>query len=156
MPTVDTSNSYVTEAEATTYFANRLYADAWASATAEDKQKALLMARTLLDFHIIWSGYPTDDTQPLQWPRIGVTGIALDAVPESVKIAQMELALILLSQDTTAMPANPGVKRQTVDVITEEFFAGADKAKPIPDRVFQLIAVYGRRAGGLGSVSLTR
>ncbi len=101
------TNSYVTEAEATAYVADRLHADAWTEATEGNRQKALLMACKLLDGHILWTGYKTDDAQALAWPRIGVTGVTMDVVPASVGIAQMELALILLKTDVTARPIRP-------------------------------------------------
>ena len=156
MPTVDNTNSYVTEAEATAHFAERLYVDTWDDADTADQQKALIMAAKLLDNHIVWQGWKTDDDQSRQWPRIGVTGVALDVVPGSVQIAQMELALILLDKNTLAMPDNPGVKSQKVDSIAQVFFEGGNKPKVIPDTVFELVAAYGRRACGLGSISLTR
>lgn len=157
MPTVTKgTNSYVSEAEATAYFDIRVHATAWTGATAENRQKALLSACQMLDNRIVWYGSKTDDTQPLAWPRIGVPGVAMDAVPSSVGIAQMELSLILLTTDTTAMPQAPEVKSLTLDAIRTEFFQGEDRVRPIPLHIYQLVAAYGGLASGLGTVSLRR
>ncbi|QLA18956.1 DnaT-like ssDNA-binding protein [Desulfolutivibrio sulfoxidireducens] len=157
MPTVTKgTNSYVTEAEATAYFADRLHADAWTEATEGNRQKALLMACKLLDGHILWTGYKTDDAQALAWPRIGVTGVALDVVPASVGIAQMELALILLKTDVTALPDTAGIKSLEVAGAVKLDMNPADRVKVIPDQVFSLVCGYGTRTGGLRSITVRR
>jgi len=157
MPTVTKgTNSYVSEAEATAYFADRLHADAWTAATEGNRQKALIMACKLLDGHIVWAGYKTDDAQPLQWPRIGVTGIAMDVVPASVIMAQMELALILLKTDVTALPDTAGIKSLEVAGAVKLSMDPADRVKVIPDSVFALVCGYGTRTGGLRSITVRR
>ena len=149
------SNSYVTTDEATAYFADRLHADAWTNASADNQAKALVTAAVLLDRHIVWQGAKASPAQGMEWPRLGIPGIASDATPKAVKVAQMELALVLLAQDTTALPETAGMKSIQADTIKIEVDPG-DRVKVIPDQVFALVASYGFRSGGLRSISLRR
>ena len=155
MPTVDSTNSYVTESEATTYFGERLYAIAWTRADEADQRRALLMARRLLDLHMTWRGSPVSADQPLAWPRAGIPGIGADAVPEPVKVAQMELALVLLGTDLTALPGTAGFKSIQVDAIKLDM-AAEDRNKIIPPTVLSLLVGLGSLKGEPGAFSLTR
>ena len=99
------SNSYVTEAEALTYFEGRLNSDVYDDATDEVKKAALVNATVRLD-HERFLGRTTDDTltQGLRWPRFGLVDrdgrlINSDVIPIEIKHAQMELALSLLATD---------------------------------------------------------
>jgi len=149
------SNSYVTEDEATAYFEDRLHADAWTSASTDNQAKALVTAAVLLDRHIVWQGAKASPDQGMEWPRLGIPGIASDTTPKAVKVAQMELALVLLAKDTTALPDTAGMKSIQADTIKIEMDPD-DRVKVIPDQVFALVASYGFRSGGLRSISLRR
>jgi hypothetical protein len=114
------ANSYITEAEATAYFAARLpLAPPWED--ADDPTAALAMATRVLDAMAIarrrligenfitsrkWTGAPTSTTQRLAWPRTGMfdangNAIASNVIPQALKDAQAELAGQLLLSDTT-------------------------------------------------------
>ena len=149
------SNTYVTLATADEHFAARLHADTWTAASDDDKTKALIMAALLLDRHIVWLGTKADDEQAMEWPRIGVDWLPAVQVPQAVQVAQMELALLLLTQDTTALPDTAGMKTIQADTLKIEVSA-ADRVKPIPDQIFALVRVYGSRAGGLSTIRLVR
>ena len=149
------SNSYVTTEEAAAYFADRLHADAWTSASADDRGKALVTAAVLLDRHIVWQGAKASPDQGMEWPRLDIPGIASTTTPQAVKVAQMELALVLLAKDTTALPDTAGMKSIQADTIKIEV-APDDRVKVIPDQVFALVAPSGFRSGGLRSISLRR
>lgn len=90
------TNTYLTLEEANTYFESRLYNTAWLNASADDKEKALIMATQKIDnldnsgFGFIDSKY--DISQKLEFPR--TDGI----VPEKVKKAACEEALAILSR----------------------------------------------------------
>lgn len=155
MPTVDSTNSYATEAEAGAYFDERLHATAWTGAATADQQKALLMARRLLDLHMTWKGLPVDTEQALAWPREGVPGVAPDAIPEAVKTAQLELAPLLLGTDLTALPEGQGIAREKVDVIETEYNP-ADRRGVIPDTVLGMLIPYGALRGQQPSFSVSR
>lgn len=155
MPTVDSTNSYVPEAEAAGYFAERLYASAWTGAATEDQQKALLMARRLLDLHMTWRGYPASDGQALSWPRVGILGVDGNVIPEPVKVAQMELALVLLGTDLTALPDTAGFKSIQVDTIKLDVDAW-DRIKVIPPTVLSLLSHLGSLKSEQNTFSVTR
>lgn len=156
------ANSYVTEAEATTYHADRGNTD-WKSAKTKAKQEALVRAAYALEtlYAGKWLGVKTQSwiasdgtaatpVQQLAWPRVetpsedpadavvlkDVDGIPIAAleIPAAVKTAQMELALIELSQRVVgnALDQEDAVKRVTVDVITKEFFEKAPSAPSWP------------------------
>lgn len=97
------ANSYVTQAECTTYHGDRLNTSAWTGATGDNKDIALLMAaRRLQDEN--WRGSRVNDTQKLAWPRLYVENpdsstydhYDSDEIPQRVKDAQCELALAYL------------------------------------------------------------
>jgi hypothetical protein len=113
------------------------------------------MSAMLLDRHVFWSGGKASDIQPMEWPRIGIHGLSSEIVPKAVQVAQMELALILLTTDTTALPSTAGLKTIQADTIKIEVNPG-DRSKVIPDSVFALVAAYGSRSGGLGTVTMRR
>lgn len=62
------TNSYISVADATLYFADRLYSDAWTNAAADDKAKALIMATKKIDqMHML--GVKAVTNQTLEFPR---------------------------------------------------------------------------------------
>ncbi len=164
-PGAANANSYLTLAEANTYFESRLYSDAW-DATVDDavKNKAIVMATRVLDYTFIarkelkigtdgkfyttsrgWAGLPSTDTQALAWPRIGMfdaNGVAIDStvIPQQLKDATAEFAGQLLSTDTTANNdvVNQGIKQLKagpVELAFKDFF----EVKVIPDAVMWLL-----------------
>lgn len=138
------ANSYVSAADATTYHAARGNT-AWTGTDAV-KEAALLKAAAYLDGHYC-NRFKGSKYQPLeqtmQWPRIGVfiDGHLLDAytIPQRLKDAQCELALIALSADL-APSISAGIKREKLDVIETEYFAGAPAGTTIYTAVNNLLA----------------
>lgn len=131
------ANSYVTQAEATTYLGDRLNSSAWTDAPSDDKDRALIEAAREMQL-LPWDGARTDGTQALAWPRDYVpdpdTPLADPAqdypyyantvIPQRVKDAQCELALEFLKAGTTDLAvADPaaGIKRERVDVLETEY-----------------------------------
>lgn len=114
------ANSYVTEAEADTYFGGRLNAGAWTSGGAS-RVPALIQAARRLDQET-YRGCPVKprigaagETQALQWPRYGVTDeggrtYLTTAVPQVLKDAQCELALAYLVGGTSDAFADSGLE----------------------------------------------
>ena len=112
-PGAPDANSYVTVEEADSYFDERLNASAWAAASPEDKARALIQATRRLDQEE-FEGVPTrplngtavdQPTQALKWPRqMADTDAGWtyedDIIPDPVKQATMELALVYLSSDS--------------------------------------------------------
>ncbi len=97
------SNSYITVADATTYFDNRLDASDWTAATADNKAAALITATSWLDT-VDFYGDRSATTQALKWPRTDVTCDGVEAtasfIPREIKDATCEAALALLRNPT--------------------------------------------------------
>jgi len=94
-------DAYADRAEADTYFTARAVA-AWAAAAEVDRDAALLRATTYIEGHFRWVGRLVDPAQPLAWPRFGARdaeGRPLDGIPDRLKAACAELALIALTED---------------------------------------------------------
>lgn len=62
------TNSYISLEDAETYFSNRLHSTVWSSASATDKDKALITATKRIN-SLRFKGFVCDQTQPLQFPR---------------------------------------------------------------------------------------
>jgi hypothetical protein len=82
--------------------------------TASQREASLIMATRLLDSAMEWKGWKTEETQALRWPRTGVTNpdgaqFDPDTYPFLLEHATVELALVLLTRDTTARPTALGL-----------------------------------------------
>lgn len=139
------ANSYLTRAEANTYFASRLRTDTWDAATDDEKDKALQMATQLLDASLAWHGQAVTETQALAWPRYSAYGrngyvLSWTAIPVEVQQATAELAQKLLDEDRTADSdaEADGLKRLKAGPVELEFRDDA-RSKPIPDFVYALV-----------------
>jgi hypothetical protein len=74
------TNSYIDVADAQAYFDERLYSDAWESASDDDKAKALIMATKKLDRQTLKGAQKTED-QTLQFPRCYVGALYQSLYP---------------------------------------------------------------------------
>lgn len=166
MPTIDatvggaSSNAYLDAAEADVYFDNRLHASAWTSASADDKDRALIMATLDLDSRIEWAGYKASTMQALGWPRSGIVdddGYSVDSskIPDEIKTATCELALVLLGKDTTATSDTAGIKSLTVDTIKLDFDK-RDRVNPIPESIMAPLRKWGRLSGSSSKIAIYR
>lgn len=99
-----TSNSYVTTAEADTYFATRYNNSTWTALTTAQKEAALITATEQIDrlrFRYLRYGSEienADDYQRLEFPRsytLDIAGVAI--VPLEVKKATYEQAWFVIS-----------------------------------------------------------
>ena len=157
------ADSYASVADADTYHTNNGTA-AWALASNEAKEAALRKACRYLDgrYRARWKGRRVQPVaQALEWPRGGVCigetypagnathdvgfggeiYIPYDSIPQRLKDAQCELALRALDGDLAA-DASTGVKREKVDIIDTEYFAGAVPGQTAYVAVEQLISDY--------------
>ena len=105
-----TANSYVTLAEANTYFETVPDSTTWDNKTDDQKNRALISAtRWIDDFN--YYGDRCDDGQALKWPRnnyeVDNVELACTLIPQNIKYAQYELARAL-SNETDAMTGNKG------------------------------------------------
>lgn len=139
-----TSNSYVTEAEASNYFADSLQGDSWTGLTA--KEAALVSSTRYLDM-LDWEGQKTDESQSLELPReymydINSELVGNDVIPEKVKQAVYELALYMGSNPDSFSTADTTTKIK-VDVIEiEQEVIEFGSYSSLPLRVRNLISPY--------------
>jgi len=108
MALVLNTNSYVTIADADTYFETRIDSAEWEAADDETKEQALVTATQLIDERH-WIGAAVSSSQALAWPRKNAIyydprmgqqiTVANDEVPSQVKIAVYEQALHLVQNE---------------------------------------------------------
>lgn len=159
-----TSNSYETQAEANTYFDERLPLSTPWVASGDTAARALIMATRVLDAmnspHRMlrkgcdcryyytnrqWTGAPATATQRLAWPRTGMYDnngnlIASDVIPQALKDAESELAGQLLMADTTLdnAVAVGGIKSVSAGSVSVSFKDDI-AAHVLPDAVLNLM-----------------
>ena len=140
------TNSYISVADATTYFNDRLYADSWTAASADDQAKALIMATKTLD-RLLLRGRKKLDDQVLEFPRCYFSLAAIAgtrfpiledysvlngwycelSTPQRVLDAVCEEALALLTSGNDPRRAiqRAGVKSYRLGSLSETFADGA-------------------------------
>lgn len=173
------ANSYLTLAAAQAIVDGFVQDDdvtAWASATTDQKNRALFTATQRLDRER-FLGARTTDTQALQWPRTGVrrpdTYINTYAVgfpfrittdyfddneiPVQVQYAEVVLA-VYLNNNTDALGLSgledyKNVKIGSIDVTPSNGYGavGADKVPPLMERY-----LTGLRISGPGNIAIRR
>lgn len=112
------ANSYATVIEADAYLTFHAQRVAWAALATPDKEAALVQSARVLDSQVLWKGSRMSITQPMEWPRYGVTlplqgsegSFPDNAVPVPVKEAQIELAALMMAGDRTADSDSAGIK----------------------------------------------
>ena len=105
-----TANSYVTLAEANTYFETVPDSSTWDNKTDDQKNRALISATRWID-SLNFYGDRCDDGQALKWPRnnyhVDDVELACTAIPKDIKYAEYELARAL-ANETDAITGNKG------------------------------------------------
>ena len=119
------SNSYLSVADADQYHENHSGSTTWSGETQANKEKALRLATQYLDivYGDQWEGVRSDVDQALDWPRFDVTTHdeddwwESDEMPQPLKDACAELALISMSETLLPNQSTPGtVKKSSVRV----------------------------------------
>jgi hypothetical protein len=139
------ANSYVTQAEATAYFLNRIHSSAWED--FENKSQVLITSSQMLDWYVKWKGTKQTETQFMQWPRSSAirgdgTEIDEDTIPPEVKVAVYELALSSLAADRTEDDPLAGIGQLQAGSLMIK--AGAEKPnqtnkKALPEKVYKIL-----------------
>ncbi len=105
-----TANSYVTLAEADTYFETAPSSTTWDGKTDDQKNRALIAATRWID-SLVFEGDRCDENQALKWPRnnyhVDRVELVCTAIPNNIKYAQYELARSL-AEDPEALTGNKG------------------------------------------------
>ncbi len=154
------ANSYVTLAEATAYFSDRVHSEGWDSLV--NQESALVTASRQLDWYARWKGSKVSNTQAMGWPRVGVTladGSAYTSVsiPAEVKVAVFELALSSIDTDRTADSDMAGLSEVKAGSVMLKADDGLYNTKPktIPIKIWKIINDFTIRASS-GLVRLVR
>lgn len=104
------ANSYVTLAEANTYFETVPDSSTWTNKTDDQKNRAIISATRWIDA-LSFYGDRCTTTQALKWPRENYTvdgiDLACSLIPEGIKTATYELARAL-ANDTDAITGSTG------------------------------------------------
>ena len=148
-PVSPTFNCYVSLADAIIIVDGMLNTAAWDAATTADKNRALLMATSLIDTHVDWYGLVTETDQLLEWPRSTVqikgrplgTYFPSDEIPDFLKEATSDFASRLLVEDRT-VDQETGLSGIKVSNISVQFNR-RDRKDVMPDSVKIRIKPYG-------------
>ena len=156
-----TANSYNTIAFLDEYHTDRGNSS-WVDESIAIKQAKAIIATDYIDVRFNYLGQKLKTTQALEFPRenLFLNGVQLEGVPDIVKKAHAELALISLTQTLFNTPSTSEAgllltkERTRVGPIEEEFEydpqLGVRTVKdfPIPDRLLE------RLSGGPSSNSI--
>tara|TARA_Y100000310_G_scaffold160700_1_gene160534 strand:- start:1261 stop:1764 length:504 start_codon:yes stop_codon:yes gene_type:complete len=155
---LSTANTYISLADAETYFEGRLNITDWDGATDANKNIALAMSAALLDDYFKFEGHKTTQEQALSWPRydIHIDGFHIPSttIPQRLKDACAEYAMWLLRSDRTAEEDSVGFKSLKAGSLSMEIDPN-DRAATVPDVVVKMLAEIGTKIGG-GNVKVTR
>lgn len=152
------ANSYVTEAELNAYAAAR-------GVTLTESAELLLIKAIdyLATLEDSWQGSRVSATQPLAWPRQGVSlygfAVASDTIPQSLKDGQCQLAIEADTQDlmpNVAANATGSVIREKVDVIEVAYAEGAGNTQPVFTAANRILKPLMRNTGGASNFPVTR
>ncbi|MCK5605392.1 hypothetical protein KAR91_26105 [Candidatus Pacearchaeota archaeon] len=152
---LSTAESYISVADASTYFTAR-GVTTWDSIASDALREAALRNATeymVNEYRKRWQGVRVFQVQALDWPRQGVVvdswSIPSDEVPETVARACAELALKASADDLQA-DLTQGVIMEKVDVIEVEY----DKNSPQDVRYKQVDAMLAPFLDGIGGASV--
>lgn len=143
------ANSYLSVADCDTYWTDRAgdaagYATAWAAATTDQKQAALIRATAYLDAMYEWAtGVKYDEDQGLAWPRSGSIDrhgydIDQDVIPQPIKDAVAELAARALSADLGGGDQGREMTTVSAGSVSVSYRPGSDaKTYPLVDAILR-------------------
>ena len=161
-------NTYVTTAEADTYFDSRANGSGWSDYGDDDHKRALITAAEMLDASRRWIGGLVREDQPLAWPRVAIRPIerrsrrlirtgfetltgataglydgkrrfwASTVIPKPIKDAQCELAFSILVEGLK-LAGKAGVKSFSADGVSVTFDRPPERAD-LPLTVARLLA----------------
>lgn len=119
------TNTYISVADADLYFTTRYNSSFWISLDNATKEALLVSATRSLDLYCDWSGYKTDENQPLQFPRNN------EEIPEAIKIAQCEISFSIYDSDSVIDSNESALKKMKADVVEFEWFESSTKTNTL-------------------------
>lgn len=143
------ANSYVSLDEANAYFVDR-NVTAWAALSDAAKIAGLLYATSTIDGSYSWPGYIANQSQALEWPRVGAEDSEArfqdNIVPTKLKQATCEFALLHQTAALNSSFERGGrIKREKVGTLEQEYFDDAESGTglPIVDKLLLPLTVTG-------------
>jgi hypothetical protein len=122
-------------------------ADAWLAADPLLQARGAVSATRLLNA-LAWTGAPTDEYQPLAWPRSGMfdaQGQPLpdNVIPQSVLDADSLIAMGLVAGSPVQNDPNAQVTRSLkAGSVAIDYFRNIDPITPFPKNITELIALW--------------
>ena len=158
------ANSYVTQAEADAYFADRMHSSAWSALDDAVKDQLLISSSKMLDWYINWKGNKATVAQAMQWPRSGAirpdgTEIDDDVLPPEVMTATYEQAFANIEADRMEDDPLAGIGQLRAGSLMIK--AGAEKpnqtnASPVPDQIYRILSDLYNQGSSISVVRLLR
>lgn len=147
------ANSYATAAQLNDY------ADARGVTVAGDAEQLLLRAMDYAE-SLAFAGRKASATQPLQWPRVGVSldgyPVASDAIPAELVRAQIVTALAIDDGRDPMAAIEPGVKSEELDVLSVTYQDGASAAAVSVDVSRAWAKLLGSNSTGFNQLRVVR
>lgn len=133
---LSTADAYVAQVAADAYHLARGNSS-WAAATSDQKNAAIVRATQAIDgmYGKAWPGGRLTSTQALDWPRADaydLDGYALTLVPQGVKDAACEAALLELTAGTLSASIDVSVEEVQVGPIKKRTRTGGTGPKVYP------------------------
>jgi ABC-type hemin transport system ATPase subunit len=134
---IENANSYATDAEFSAYAAARNF-----TIPALEADRDVLMIKAmdyLADMESEMKGVRVSSSQAVSYPRSDVLTYGFivnsDAIPQSLKNAQMEAAIAAYTQELLSNAVVNNVQSEAVDVISTSYFDGGNDSRIKLDRV---------------------
>jgi hypothetical protein len=169
---VPNANTYIGLTDANAYFEGRAHSEEWEAANPDEKEVALVNATRSIDQMMDYYGWRVNKTtQSLGWPRVwvndpegwqlyGSTFYPSNAIPQKLKEAVCEMALVILNDDDDRSADDPAKGVSSVSVgqgAVAVDFNSSDRRRIIPDNVRLLLRTFGRVVGvGSGNAKTYR
>ena len=152
----ESSNSYVTLAEANSYFETSPDDSTWTNKSDDQKNRALISACRWID-SLNYYGDRCDEGQALKWPRnnfqVDDVELVCTSIPAKIKYAQYELARAL-ANDTDAMTGNTGTAGVAKEVEMGDLKVKYNEASLATGNVNNVFDVYPWLQSYLGAYCL--
>jgi len=152
----ESSNSFVTLAEANTYFETVPSSSTWDDKTDDQKNRALISATRWIDV-LNFYGDRCSNGQALSWPRnnyhVDRVELTCSAIPSDIKYATYELARAL-ANDTDAVTGNTGTEGLYEEVELGELKVKYNTDSQATGSVNNIFDVYPWLQSSLGAFTL--
>lgn len=128
---VANADSYLSVADADTYFSGHGSPTTWTGATTAEKEAALKYATRWLDSNYKWYSDIYSTSQVLGWPRVAYTDHdgrsvgGLSVMPQDLLDATAEMALEYLSNEFVS--STQGISRERIGSAEVQYSGGSSK-----------------------------